>query len=560
MWGQLHVMHSKRGDDKANRKHNPLVVSPAANMTTSLRNIAKVRHPSLRGSTHNFRLATMSRLLEGIRRKLALALWPGFVLDDYIPDNDHKYSATACAKQESIDYPSNYTRRENQNPNCTPFPSRIINVNISGEQRPAILFNKGFIETMIAGSHGDATCREDWNLIAINWNALCDMRLFFEQEDDRLSSMKKPLSRENAHGAELENARRAQTNIRRKLTELDEDEEELKGNRDFVSYEAIQHLKKVMSHIRPLLETAGLVSMHQQPLGLEEIALRYKVRYHEASGGDASSKSTDSRRHSDTEKAPTGLAAQRRIDHITAMKLAFSEQREGTVTSSKSGSQWFDARSQTYEEEHYRGAEYLERMNKQHRDRERLCLSSSSVGHSTTRSISPNQKNRNFSDRAERLQNLQNRSGKTVSTPRDLAERAFRAQREELDNAELAFASKTELRDQEVADLRRRLAAGTANSHDVEAFQLSDFTRVQTLTRRLIEAEARFRKAKAECQELGADILDDGISSIFPSNLSGDDSAMTEGIPTADDKTRIAPKILRWRDTLPNVVDTLLAG
>lgn len=164
-----------------------------------------------------------------------------------------------------------------------------------------------------------------------------------------------------------------------------------------------------------------------------------------------------------------------------------------------------------------------------------------------------------FHQRVERSQNLQNPSGAAEPTPGDLAIRSYRIKARQLRDAEFAFDRKLKFRKQEMSDLGMDSRAGTPDPDGPKASKFSEFERVQRLTRKLIEAETSWREAKADCQRLRADILDDGISSMF-AKLSEDNTAVTEGVWTAEAKAALAPAILKWRNQLPSLVDTVLAG
>ncbi|CZT23727.1 uncharacterized protein RCC_09441 [Ramularia collo-cygni] len=146
-----------------------------------------------------------------------------------------------------------------------------------------------------------------------------------------------------------------------------------------------------------------------------------------------------------------------------------------------------------------------------------------------------------------------------VQSPRSLAEDAYHHAKYRLRRAQDRFEDRRSLQ-REMA-IQQRLDAGEENTNavvkkdtDLRAYQAG-----QVLTRELIIAEAEFQATKRKCQDIGLDITyDDDLSSVFP-GTSQDGFRISDGFQDERQKNRNAPAIIAWCETLPDLIDGILA-
>lgn len=147
-----------------------------------------------------------------------------------------------------------------------------------------------------------------------------------------------------------------------------------------------------------------------------------------------------------------------------------------------------------------------------------------------------------------------------IRAARRSAIEGFQDRDAEFQQAQQNFDGRVEARRSETMLLQRRVNDGEEGAADELAqSELQDYVDGQALTRALIDAEERYRAAKAVCQDVGADILNDDMSSMFP-DISDDDPDDDNNEQVRERAQVLRPATIRWCQDLPDMVDTLIAG
>lgn len=135
----------------------------------------------------------------------------------------------------------------------------------------------------------------------------------------------------------------------------------------------------------------------------------------------------------------------------------------------------------------------------------------------------------------------------------------FKDRREDCQQARRDLDGRVEGRRDEGRLLQQRVLDGDADPAELADFQRLEYEIGQAFTRALIEAEEQYRAQKIICQELRVDLIDDGVSSMFP-DLSEDDPEVDNNQSVRERAQVLEPAITRWRQELPDLPDTLAAA